>query len=139
MLLNYLSSQSIWIQYFEYKVQNGHLGENEAQDLFLFIRNQKYIGILHKITAYGFSTPYKKQIQKIDSTKKRLVYTFPKEENYILKLLTYLLIRKYDGIFSPNLYSFRADYSVKQAFQHILSTSNIDQYYTYKVDIINLV
>jgi hypothetical protein len=33
------------------------------------------------------------------------------------------------------LYSFRANYSVKQAFQHILSTSNIDQYYTYKVDI----
>lgn len=135
LLLNYLSCQSIWIQYFEYKVQNGHLGENEAQDLFLFIHNQKYIGILHKITAYGFSTPYKKQIQKIDSTKKRLVYTFPKEENYILKLLTYLLIRKYDGIFSPNLYSFRANYSVKQAFQYILSTSNIDQYYTYKVDI----
>lgn len=134
-LLNCLSNQSIWIQYFEYKVQNGHLAENEAQDLFRFIRNQEYIGILNKIAAEGVSTPCKKQIQKIDSTKKRIVYTFPKEENYILKLLTYLLIRMYDGVFSPNLYSFRANYSIKQAFQHILSTSNIDQYYTYKVDI----
>lgn len=134
-LLNCLSNQSIWIQYFEYKVQNGHLGENEAQDLFRFIRNQEYIGILNKIAAEGLSTPCKKQIQKIDSTKKRIVYTFPKEENYILKLLTYLLIRMYDGVFSPNLYSFRANYSIKQAFQHILSTSNIDKYYTYKVDI----
>lgn len=134
-LLNCLSNQSIWIQYFEYKVQNGHLGEDETQDLFLFIRNQEYISILNKITAKGFSIPYKKQIQKIDSTKKRVVYTFPKEENYILKLLTYLLIRVYDGAFSSNLYSFRANYSVKQAFQHILSTSNIDQYYTYKIDI----
>lgn len=134
-LLSCLSNQSVWIQYFEYKVQNGHLGEDETQDLFLFIRNQEYISILNKITAKGFSIPYKKQIQKIDSTKKRVVYTFPKEENYILKLLTYLLIRVYDGAFSSNLYSFRANYSVKQAFQHILSTSNIDQYYTYKVDI----
>lgn len=134
-LLNCLSNQNIWIQYFEYKVQYGHLGENEAQDLFRFIHNQEYIGILNKIAAEGLSTPCKKQIQKIDSTKKRIVYTFPKEENYILKLLTYLLIRMYDGVFSPNLYSFRANYSVKQAFQHILSTSNIDQYYTYKVDI----
>ena len=134
-LLNCLSNQSIWIQYFEYKVQNGHLGENEAQDLFRFIRNQEYIDILNKIAAEGFSPPCKKQIQKIDSTKKRLVYTFPKEENYILKLLTYLLIRVYDGVFSSNLYSFRANYSVKQAFQHILSTSKIDQYYTYKIDI----
>lgn len=134
-LLNCLSNQNIWIQYFEYKVQNGHLGENEAQDLFRFIRNQEYIDILNKIAAEGFSPPCKKQIQKIDSTKKRLVYTFPKEENYILKLLTYLLIRVYDGVFSSNLYSFRANYSVKQAFQHILSTSKIDQYYTYKIDI----
>lgn len=134
-LLSYLSNQSIWIQYFEYKVQNGHLGEKEAQDLFRFIRNQEYIGILNRIATKGFATPCKKQIQKIDSTKKRMVYTFPKEENYILKLLTYLLIRVYDGAFSSNLYSFRANYSVKQAFQHILSTSNIDQYYTYKVDI----
>lgn len=134
-LLNCLSNQNIWIQYFEYKVQYGHLCENEAQDLFRFIHNQEYIGILNKIAAEGLSTPCKKQIQKIDSTKKRIVYTFPKEENYILKLLTYLLIRMYDGVFSPNLYSFRANYSVKQAFQHILSTSNIDQYYTYKVDI----
>lgn len=134
-LLSYLSNQSIWIQYFEYKVQNGHLGEKEAQDLFRFIRNQEYIGILNRIATKGFATPCKKQIQKIDSTKKRMVYTFPKEENYILKLLTYLLIRVYDGAFSSNLYSFRANYSIKQAFQHILSTSNIDQYYTYKVDI----
>ena len=134
-LLNCLSNQNIWIQYFEYKVQYGHLGENEAQDLFRFIRNQEYIDILNKIAAEGFSPPCKKQIQKIDSTKKRLVYTFPKEENYILKLLTYLLIRVYDGVFSSNLYSFRANYSVKQAFQHILSTSKIDQYYTYKIDI----
>lgn len=132
-----MSNQSVWIQYFEYKVQNGYLGKDEAQDLFLFIRNQEYIGILNKITAKGISTPCKKQIQKIDSTKKREVYTFPKEENYILKLLTYLVIRKYDGIFSSNLYSFRVNYNVKQAFQHILSTPNINQYYTYKVDISN--
>ena len=131
-LLNCLSNQNIWIQYFEYKVQYGHLCENEAQDLFRFIHNQEYIGILNKIAAEGLSTPCKKQIQKIDSTKKRIVYTFPKEENYILKLLTYLLIRMYDGVFSPNLYSFRANYSIKQAFQHILSTSKIDQYYTIK-------
>lgn len=49
--------------------------------------------------------------------------------------MTYLLIRKYDGIFSPNLYSFRANYSVKQAFQRIVATPEINQYYTYKVDI----
>lgn len=133
--LDYLYNQKAWITYFDYGVQNKHLGDRESQEFFLFIRNQKYVGILDRIVTKGFSIPSKKQIHKIDSTKKRIVYTFPQEENYILKLLTYLLIRKYDGIFSPNLYSFRANYSVKQAFQRIVATSEINQYYTYKVDI----
>lgn len=133
--LDYLYNQKVWITYFDYRVRNNHLGERESQEFFLFIRNQKYLSILDQIYTKGFSIPFKKQIQKIASSKKRTVYTFPQEENYILKLLTYLLIRKYDGIFSPNLYSFRANYSVKQAFQRIVATPEINQYYTYKVDI----
>ena len=130
-----LYNQRAWITYFDYRVRNKHLGEKESQEFFLFIRNQKYLGILDRIVTNGFSVPCKKRIQKIDSAKKRIVYTFPQEENYILKLLTYLLIRKYDSIFSSSLYSFRVNYSVKQAFQRIVTTPNISQYYTYKVDI----
>ena len=134
-LLDSLYKQETWIQHFEYKVKNEHLSDIEARNLFRFIRNLEYDRFVEKVLSRGFSIPSKKQIHKIDSTKKRIVYTFPQEENYILKLLTYLLIRKYDGIFSPNLYSFRANYSVKQAFQRIVATSEINQYYTYKVDI----
>ena len=134
-LLDSLYKQETWIQHFEYKVKNEHLSDIEARNLFRFIRNLEYDRFVEKVLSRGFSIPSKKQIHKIDSTKKRIVYTFPQEENYILKLLTYLLIRKYDGIFSPNLYSFRANYSVKQAFRRIVATPNISQYYTYKVDI----
>ena len=134
-ILDYLYNQRVWITYFDYKVLNKHLGEKESQEFFLFIRDKKYIDVLDQILTKGFSIPCKKQIQKIASIKKRVVYTFPQEENYILKLLTYLLIRRYDNIFSPNLYSFRANHCVKQAFQRIVATPNISQYYTYKVDI----
>jgi hypothetical protein len=134
-ILDNLYNQRVWITYFDYKVLNKHLGEKESQEFFLFIRDKKYIDVLDKILTKGFSIPCKKQIQKIASIKKRVVYTFPQEENYILKLLTYLLIRRYDNIFSPNLYSFRANHCVKQAFQRIVATPNISQYYTYKVDI----
>ena len=134
-LLDSLYKQETWIQHFEYKVKNEHLSDIEARNLFRFIRNLEYDRFVEKVLSRGFSIPSKKQIHKIDSTKKRIVYTFPQEENYILKLLTYLLIRKYDGIFSSSLYSFRVNYSVKQAFQRIVTTPNISQYYTYKVDI----
>lgn len=43
----------------------------------------------------------------LQSGKKRVVYIFPREESYILKLLTFLLIRRYDYIFAGNHYSFR--------------------------------
>lgn len=134
-LLDSLYKQETWIQHFEYKVKNEHLSDIEARNLFRFIRNREYDRFVEKVLSRGFSIPSKKQIHKIDSTKKRIVYTFPQEENYILKLLTYLLIRKYDGIFSSSLYSFRVNYSVKQAFQRIVTTPDISQYYTYKVDI----
>ena len=99
-ILDYLYNQRVWITYFDYKVLNKHLGEKESQEFFLFIRDKKYIDVLDQILTKGFSIPCKKQIQKIASIKKRVVYTFPQEENYILKLLTYLLIRRYDNIFS---------------------------------------
>lgn len=100
-----------------------------------FIRNRKYINVIEKIEKEGFSLPTKKQIHKIDSNKKRIVYTFPEEENYVLKLLTYLVIRQYDAVFSKNLYSFRTNYGVRQAFNYIRAVSHIENYYTYKVDI----
>ena len=134
-LLSYLSDKSVWIEYFEYKVKNEHLEGKQVKELFRFIRNEEYIPILDKILTTGFSIPTKKKIQKIGTTKKRVVYIFPKEENDLLKLLTYLLIRKYDSIFYSNLYSFRAGYGVKDAFKRILSIPNIENYFTYKVDI----
>lgn len=134
-ILDSLYKQETWIAYFEYKVKNNRLSQNEANDLFRFIHYQKYLEVIEKILSKGFDIPSKKEIHKIDSPKKRIVYTFPQEENYILKLLTYLLIRKYDSIFSSSLYSFRANYSVKHAFQRIVTTPGISQYYTYKVDI----
>ena len=44
----------------------------------------------------------------LQSGKKRVGYIFPREESYILKLLTSLLIRRYDYIVAGNHYSFRA-------------------------------
>lgn len=40
----------------------------------------------------------------LQSGKKRVGYIFPREESYILKLLTSLLIRRYDYIFADNHY-----------------------------------
>ena len=71
----------------------------------------------------------------MSSQKKRIVYTYPKDENTVLKLLTYLLLRKYDGLFSPNLYSFRPGRTAKDAFRRVCLGAK--GAYSYKVDVSN--
>lgn len=137
-LLDIISDQGRWILFYDRRVEQGHLCRGEEYELYQFIRNAGYLPILDSIKRGGsFSHPQKKMVAKGHTGKKRTVYTFGKEENHILKHLTFLLIRKYDHLFQPNLYSFRAGHSVSEAIKKITSNRDIKQYYSYKVDISN--
>lgn len=137
-LIDCLYNINTWIGFYEYRVYYGHINEKEHLDFHKFIRNKEYIPILDKINnGESFSIPTKKYVNKIDSNKKRTVYTFSREENYVLKILTFLLIREYDYIFSKNLYSFRVDNCVKKAIRRIKKISEIDSCYSYKLDVSN--
>ena len=54
-----------------------------------------------------------------------------------MKLMTHLLLRRYDSLFSPNLYSFRAGHGVKEAVFTLAFSPNIDKMWSYKADISN--
>ena len=71
------------------------------------------------------------------SKKKRIVYTYPDDFNTVLKLITYLMLRKYDGIFSKGLYSFRPGLAAKDAVMMLKRDPDLGRYYSYKVDISN--
>ena len=137
-LLQKLSDPQEWAAYFSYKAENRHLTRSEEQELKVYIEEKRYLTALqHILECDSFGVPEKKLIRKTDSDKKRTVYVFPQDENLLLKLFTYLLIREYDGIFSDNLFSFRVDFGVKRAMAKILSTPGLNRKYTYKVDISN--
>ncbi len=137
-LLEIISDQNVWIRFYDSRVEQGRLCKSEEYDLYSFVRKKGYLPILDSIkNGELFSFPQKKMVSKGHTGKKRIVYTFGKEENYILKLLTYLMIRKYDGMFQPSLYSFRVRRSVSEAIRKITRTRDIKQYYSYKVDISN--
>lgn len=137
-LIDSLYNINNWIGFYEYRAEHGHINEREAYDLHRFIRNKEFVAVLDKIkSGEGLSVPVKKYVNKIDSGKKRIVYTFSREENYVLKMLTYLLIRKYDCLFSRNLYSFRVNKSVGNAINRIKNIRGIDGLFTYKIDVSN--
>ena len=135
-LTDLLKSAAQWEDYHDYKVTAGALSAAEEKDLFAFISGREYIPALGRILDEGVTEPpVKKKIGKSGTDKKRTVYAFPREENYIFKLLTYLLMRKYDGFFCGNLYSFRVNNGVLNAVKTILGEPSLKDRYAYKADI----
>lgn len=115
-----------------------NMTESQIKDLESFIVNEEYVNIVSKMRdGESLLPPYRKLISKQNSQKKRVVYTYSREENYVLKLLTYLLIRHYDYYFCRNLYSFRSNHGVKKAITFLRDIKDLSEKHVYKVDIEN--
>ena len=137
-MLNLLSSQNVWQEFFEYKLSGGHLNKENEKALSEFIEALSFLPVVEKIAGgEGFAPPKKTAISKMSTGKKRIVYTYAEDENWVLKLLTWLLQRKYDYLFAYNLYSFRPGKGVRDAVKRLTRTRTIRQMWSYKVDISN--
>ena len=134
-IIEQLSDKNAWDSFLAYKQESGHLSRRDEEDLRQFIADAEYLDTVQRILLSGFSVPQKCFISKMQSGKKRVVYIFPREENYVLKLMTYLLIRRYDPIFGRNLYSFRAHQGVRRAVEFLKNTRDLNSKYVYKADI----
>lgn len=135
-MLESLTKHEEWINYYNYVCDSGHIKNKEKEDLKKYIENKEYLPIASDINRYNFSYPIKKEISKMGKSKKRVVYIYPREENYIFKFLSSKLY-KYEYLFANNLYSYRKNLFVKDAIRKIASNKSIHTMYAYKVDISN--
>lgn len=136
-LLELLSEESAWKRYYHYKTSLVCRSPFE-KELSQFIRERSYLDVCENIRRhFTFPLPSKAVINKSNSEKKRVVYLYPRKETIVLKLLTFLLIRRYDDVFSDNLYSFRPDHSAKNAVSRLVSMNRVSRMYFYKADISN--
>ncbi|MBP5154657.1 MAG: group II intron reverse transcriptase domain-containing protein [Lachnospiraceae bacterium] len=136
-LLDLLASSECWEAFYEYKT---HLAcpKDLARELGAFISEKAYLPVCEAIdSGEAFPLPRRAVISKLHSLKKRTVYIYPRRENTVLKLLTFLLLRKYDGLFADGLYSFRPGRSAKDAIRRLRRTPGLERMYSYKVDISN--
>lgn len=137
-MLKALADPARWLEYQEYKRSSGHLSRRDDAALEDFIQTKGYLPVVEGILQdQPFSKPQKREISKLHSGKKRVVYTYREPENWVLKLLTFLLQRKYDRLFCPNLYSFRKGRSVRDAVKLLTGHPDIQKMWAYKVDISN--
>ena len=135
-LLQELNDESVWRSFYDYKLTKQHLTKQDEQELLAFIDEKRYIRLAEKLAAgeMFFDYPTKKLVNKMNASKKRVVYSFGEEETWLLKLMAFLLYR-YDSVMPDNLYSFRKNYGAKRAIRKLVETKNIDAMYYYKADI----
>ena len=136
-LLDRLSQSGCWESFYEYKASHA-CPQPILKELRAFIDARGYLPVCERIArGERFPLPERSVVGKQYSQKKRVVYTYPRAENTVLKLLTYLVLREYDGVFSPNLYSFRPNRGAKDAIRRLTGIRGIRSLYAYKLDVSN--
>lgn len=136
-LLDQLSRRECWEKFYEYKTSLA-FPKAFAAELRDFIDGEGYLPVCRSIEAgEPFPLPRKSVISKMTSGKKRVVYTYPKAENTVLKLLTWLLLRRCDGLFEDNLYSFRPGRTAKDAVRALRAVPGLGDMWAYKADVSN--
>ena len=136
-LLDELSRAETWEAFYQYK--SGLVrSKDESKALRAYIDRRDYLPVCAAIRGGdAFPLPRRAVISKLHSEKKRIVYIYPEPENTLLKLLTWLLLRRYDSLFSPGLYSFRPGRTAKDAIRSLLAVPGLRTMCAYKADISN--
>lgn len=137
-LLKDLADRELWNAYFMGKIENKSLNKKEEEELSEYIEKEQYSTIVERMKEgnFCFSIPEKVQINKIKTGKKRVIYKFPKDEVFIMKMMVHLLYR-YDKKMSPACYSFRKSHTIKMAINKIHNIRGLRNKYCVKADISN--
>ncbi len=134
-MLDSLSEREMWERFYSYK-STLKSSPYFADELRAFIDGVEYLPVCETINGGGeFPLPRKMMISKLSTQKKRTVYVYPDRENMVLKMLTFMLLRKYDSLFASNLYSFRPHRSAKDAVRFLRKEVAGKNLYYYKADI----
>ena len=137
-MLENLLSHELWLEFLDYKISKRLFSSEEELFLRDFIENKKYLPAAQKVISgeFCFSIPEKKELNKLGTSKKRVVYCFPEEENMLLKMICWMLYR-YDKMFPDNCYAFRKHMGPRKAFRKMANAPEIGSLSGFKSDISN--
>lgn len=134
-LLDALDRAEVWQTFLEYKLAH-HCSAETAKELRAYVEAREYAPVCAAIRAgEPFPLPRRAELVKLHSGKKRVVYIYPRREAWVLKLLTHLLLRRYNGLFAPTLYSFRPGRGAKDAIRALTARRDLSRMYCCKLDI----
>lgn len=134
--IQFLKDKNNWLNFLKDKEESRYRNSLDIDNIRNIIEKELFNELTNKILDNSFFSDYleKKEISKLGTTKKRVVYYYNDERQYILKFINQYLY-KYDYLFSDNVYSFRKKIGVKKALERITNIKDINEYCIYKIDI----
>ncbi len=130
-ILEELGKKKVWEEFRTSKQERGQLTVQESRELDRFVEEERYVPIAADLS---FGLPVKMVISKMDSQKKRTVYSYSEDETWVLKLLAHLLYR-YDSAIPDSCYAFRRTKTAKHAINRIKRIKNLNEKYVLRTDI----
>jgi len=137
-IIDKINNKDAWEEFFEYRINNHSFSKEEEREIRNFIDEKKYTDYYKYIAENRFPTDYPSKliVNKEGTNKKRVVYSFNKEDNIVFKFIAYNLY-EFDEEFSRNCYAFRRGYGVKDAIRRFRGNKSFAAKYCYKADISN--
>ena len=130
-----IGRQEVWEDFLAHRLRKGRFTWNTFEEADSFVETEKYLEVVSRIAAGdGIGIPVRSEINKMGSSKKRVVYHFPSDEMTVLKLISHLLYR-YDGLFASGCYAFRRGKRVADAIFQLRKSLKDKRMWAYKVDI----
>ncbi len=134
-ILGQLASQAVWEEFLAHRLMKGRFTWNLFQDADAFVAEEKYRSVVEAfLRGDAPGIPECRLINKMGTSKKRTVYSFPPDDTRVLKLMSYLLYR-YDDRFAPNCYSFRRGVKASDAIFRLRKALRGRRMWAYKLDI----
>lgn len=136
-LLHSLGDDAQWEAHLKRKQRDKHTFPQDLLFLEEFVAEKRYKPIAEQMLREDYDLPLPKRalISKKNTDKKRVVYYYPADEHQMLKLLNYLISKKYDDKLSDACHSFRSGRSVRTVMHKIGRIENLDRKYSIKLDL----
>ena len=134
-IITQLTQQEVWEGFLAYRLKKGRFNWREFEEADDFVGYEQYLPLATKVAkGEDLGIPQKKIINKMGTSKKRVVYSFPPDEILLLKLISHQLYR-YDDHFAPNCYAFRRGLNAHDAVFKINNAVRKQKMWAYKLDI----
>lgn len=115
-----IRDESYWLEFLEQEENKEFLDERLIRQIIQVIEKEKF-NSFNKEFFDHFKLPKVKRIGSYNTSKKRVVYVYPKLHRLTLKFMSFYILKKYNHKFAKNSLAYTKGRSVRTAFKLLRS------------------